>query len=131
MAEPFCECEHLTGKLQRLCRGEAETIAVCNKYRVHWGLAPLPNNAPAAKSDHGKFTARGGSVRIGAACGTQPATKPWDVSQPSRGLGDVIAKVTHATGIDRLVKAVTGAKGCGCGKRQAALNSAVPFGGSQ
>lgn len=54
----------------------------------------------------------------------------WDVSQPSRGLGDVIAKVTHATGLDKAADWAAkklGKKGCGCAKRQAALNSLVPF----
>lgn len=44
----------------------------------------------------------------------------WDVSQPSRGLGDLIAKATHALGIEQK-------PGCGCAKRQAALNKAIPF----
>jgi hypothetical protein len=66
----------------------------------------------------------------------QPAAadqkKSWDVSQPSRGLGDVVKKITHATGIDKAVdfvaEKVTGKKGgCGCAKRQAALNQMVPF----
>jgi hypothetical protein len=45
---------------------------------------------------------------------------------PSRGLGDVVAKVAKVTGADRVVKAVTGGD-CGCGKRRAKLNRAVPF----
>jgi hypothetical protein len=53
------------------------------------------------------------------------------VDQKIRGLGDVVAAITKATGIDRLVKAVTGKKGCGCGKRRAALNKMFPFSGSQ
>lgn len=46
---------------------------------------------------------------------------------PSRGLGDDIARVTKATGIDRIVKAVV--KDCGCAKRRAALNALLPHGG--
>jgi len=42
-----------------------------------------------------------------------------------QGLGDVIAKVTHAMGISRAVKAITG--GCGCDKRQATLNRLLPI----
>jgi len=45
---------------------------------------------------------------------------------PSRGLGDVVAKVAQATGVAAVVKAVAG-DGCGCGGRRAALNRAVPF----
>lgn len=42
----------------------------------------------------------------------------WDVSQPSRGLGDVVAKITTRVGI----------KPCrGCKGRQKGLNTAVPF----
>ena len=44
----------------------------------------------------------------------------------SRGLGDTIAKFTHATGIDKAVKAVTGG-GCGCAKRQKLLNEIFPY----
>ena len=44
----------------------------------------------------------------------------------SRGLGDTIAKVTAATGIDKVVKAVVG-KDCGCRGRQETLNKLVPY----
>lgn len=43
---------------------------------------------------------------------------PWDPSQPSRGLGDTIAKATHAVGI---------APCGGCTKRQEWLNRVVPY----
>lgn len=48
---------------------------------------------------------------------------------PSRGLGDTVAKIARKTGIARAVRAVekmTG-KPCGCSKRQAKLNEAMPF----
>lgn len=48
----------------------------------------------------------------------------------SRGLGDTIAKVTAATKIDKVVKAVTkavGIKDCGCNKRREVLNGLVPY----
>lgn len=45
----------------------------------------------------------------------------------SRGLGDTIAKITEATGIDKLVKRFV--KGdCGCNKRREQLNKLVPYG---
>ena len=50
--------------------------------------------------------------------------------QPSRGLGDTIAKFTHATGIHSLAKIgakAMGKKDCGCKKRQQALNKAFPY----
>jgi len=58
--------------------------------------------------------------------------EPQRTDQPvrSRGLGDTIAKITHATGIDRAVKAVTGG-GCGCAKRQKLLNEIFPYKGAQ
>ena len=50
--------------------------------------------------------------------------------QPSRGLGDTVAKITHATGLDKLADIYTGLTGkpCGCASRQEALNKLVPYG---
>ena len=51
-------------------------------------------------------------------------------SQPSRGLGDSIAKFTKVTGIHSLAQMgarVVGKKDCGCKKRQEALNKAFPY----
>ena len=49
----------------------------------------------------------------------------------SRGLGDTIAKVTKATGIEKVVKtvtkAVTGSEECGCSQRQDTLNRVFPY----
>lgn len=44
----------------------------------------------------------------------------------SKGLGDTIAKVTEATGIDKVVKAVVG-DDCGCEKRRQELNERFPY----
>jgi hypothetical protein len=47
----------------------------------------------------------------------------------SRGLGDTVAKITKATGLDQLAilyTKVTG-KPCGCASRQEALNKLVPY----
>jgi hypothetical protein len=53
-----------------------------------------------------------------------------NLNKTSKGLGDSIAKFTHATGIHSLAqmgaKAV-GKKDCGCGKRQAAMNKMFPY----
>ena len=49
---------------------------------------------------------------------------------PSRGLGDTIAKLARATGVDRvaaMIERVSG-KPCGCDRRKSALNAWVPFG---
>lgn len=45
------------------------------------------------------------------------------------GLGDTIANITHATGLDRLAEAYTAITGkpCGCKERQEALNKLVPY----
>ncbi len=45
-----------------------------------------------------------------------------------KGLGDVVADVTHILGIDDVAKAYTEASGkdCGCDERRAWLNEVVP-----
>jgi len=47
----------------------------------------------------------------------------------SKGLGDVVEKVTKATGIKRVVKKISDATGtdCGCSKRKDKLNRMFPF----
>lgn len=47
----------------------------------------------------------------------------------ARGLGDIVHKVTTATGVAGAMKAVERVTGkpCNCGQRRAALNAAVPF----
>lgn len=54
----------------------------------------------------------------------------FDPNAPSQGLGDTIAKITHATGLDvvadKVAKAM-GKKDCGCNKRREKLNNLVPF----
>lgn len=50
--------------------------------------------------------------------------------QHSRGLGDTIAKITRATGLDRVVKKLAQRvtkKDCGCNKRRDKLNTALPY----
>ena len=43
----------------------------------------------------------------------------------SRGLGDTVAKITTATGVAKIVKAIN--PNCGCNKRQEWLNKMVPY----
>ena len=43
----------------------------------------------------------------------------------SRGLGDTVAKITHATGIAKIVKIIT--PNCGCDERQEWLNKKIPY----
>ena len=49
---------------------------------------------------------------------------------PSKGLGDTIYKITHATGLDKLASIYTSITGkpCGCSERQDALNKLIPYG---
>jgi|TARA_R100001510_G_scaffold25343_1_gene22222 hypothetical protein len=52
------------------------------------------------------------------------------LNNKSRGLGDTIAKVTKATGIDKLANNMAKAMGkedCGCGQRRDTLNRAFPY----
>jgi hypothetical protein len=48
----------------------------------------------------------------------------------SKGLGDTIAKVTHAVGLDKVAESVANAVGkedCGCNKRREKLNQLFPY----
>ncbi len=50
--------------------------------------------------------------------------------QESKGLGDTIAKVTHAVGLDKVAESVAHAVGkedCGCNKRREKLNDLFPY----
>ncbi|MBI4661351.1 MAG: hypothetical protein HY735_21215 [Verrucomicrobia bacterium] len=48
---------------------------------------------------------------------------------PSRGLGDTIAKITHATYLDALVEVYTEVLGrpCRCEERRKLLNRLLPY----
>lgn len=51
-------------------------------------------------------------------------------SEESKGLGDTIAKITHATGLDVVAEKVAHALGkedCGCKRRQEKLNELFPY----
>ena len=48
------------------------------------------------------------------------------LKKKSKGLGDTIAKVTKATGIDKAVKFIAG-QDCGCDERKAKLNKLFPY----
>ena len=99
------ECNRFDDHRRAICRGERTDMAIdgprgVNAYRNHWGLPPI---------------------------GT--AVDEWNVSMSSRGLGDVVAKFTHYTGLDKVADVVstTTGKPCGCKDRQARWNAAVPF----
>lgn len=51
-------------------------------------------------------------------------------TKKSKGLGDTIAKATHAVGLDKVVESVAKAVGkedCGCNKRREMLNDLFPY----
>ena len=51
-------------------------------------------------------------------------------SEESKGLGDTVAKITHATGLDVVAEKVANALGkedCGCKRRQEKLNELFPY----
>jgi len=51
-------------------------------------------------------------------------------SEESKGLGDTIAKITHATGLDVVAEKVAnvlGKEDCGCKRRQEKLNELFPY----
>ena len=56
------------------------------------------------------------------------AYKDWKANQAkeSKGLGDTIAKITKATGIEKAVKFIAG-EDCGCDKRKEVLNKLFPY----
>jgi len=100
------DCGSLKHEYQRaICRGETNhPSAIREKYLQRW----------IAGASEAKPTTGDSNSAV------------WDVSMPSRGVGDTIAKITHATGIERMVNSVTGG-GCGCRKRHKWLNGAFPY----
>jgi len=56
--------------------------------------------------------------------------KKRTTKKKSEGLGDTIAKVTKATGLDRVADKMAKAAGmedCGCGQRRDTLNRVFPY----
>lgn len=54
----------------------------------------------------------------------------FDPKAKSQGLGDTIAKITHATGLDVVADKVAKALGqedCGCNRRREKLNNLIPY----
>jgi len=57
-------------------------------------------------------------------------SEEFDPKKPSEGLGDTIAKVTNALGIDKVAEKVAhlaGKKDCGCNRRREKLNEIFPY----
>lgn len=56
--------------------------------------------------------------------------KDFDPKKPSQGLGDSIAKITHALGLDKVADKVAemiGEEDCGCERRKDYLNELFPY----
>jgi len=54
----------------------------------------------------------------------------FNPKEKSKGFGDTIAKVTHATGLDKVADSIAKAMGkddCGCNKRRKTLNEILPY----
>ena len=54
----------------------------------------------------------------------------FNPKQKSEGFGDTIAKITHATGLDKVadkVAKMAGKDDCGCGRRREVLNEIFPY----
>ena len=54
----------------------------------------------------------------------------FNPKQKSEGFGDTIAKITHATGLDKVadkVAKMAGKEDCGCGRRKDILNEIFPY----
>ena len=49
-----------------------------------------------------------------------------NVESQSKGVGDTVAKITKATGVDKLVKFIAG-EDCGCDERQVQLNKLFSY----
>ena len=49
-----------------------------------------------------------------------------NVESQSKGVGDTVAKITKATGVDKLVKFISG-EDCGCNERQVQLNKLFSY----
>ena len=51
-------------------------------------------------------------------------------NQESKGLGDTIAKITNAVGLDKVAESIAksmGKEDCGCSKRREKLNDMFPY----
>jgi hypothetical protein len=95
------ECEQFSGRLKEICNGTALVD----------GTPINPEHVKHFRVIHG--------LEPGPA---------WQLGDRPRGLGDVIATVTHYTGIAAVVKAIN--PNCGCAERQEFLNKQLPFGGN-
>ncbi len=73
-----------------------------------------------------------GSEKIGKISATETTTKSKKRGRPKgsknkpKGLGDTIEKITEATGIKAVVKAIAG-EDCGCDERRDKLNKIFPY----
>lgn len=95
------ECEQFSGRLKDICNGTA----------IVDGVPINPEHVKHFRVRHG----------------LEPGPE-WQPGDGPRGLGDVIATVTHYTGIAAVVHAIN--PDCGCAGRQEFLNKQLPFGGN-
>lgn len=99
------ECDPLPEPDRRLCRGDI-TVDTYHAWR-RTGVAPTEFLAAPLAA-------------------TESTAPPWDVSQPSRGFGDTVAKALHWTGLAIVARWLLGTD-CGCQSRQARWNRRWPY----
>jgi hypothetical protein len=80
---------------------------------------------PMSNTDRGEGKIVTVTAKAPDAAVVQTAGPPGD-----RGLGDTVARLTHATGLDKLAHFYTQVTGrdCGCKGRQELLNRLIPYG---
>lgn len=61
--------------------------------------------------------------------GNVKVRRQHNVITVSKGLGDTVHKITHVTGVSKLVEIYTSITGndCGCEERRVILNKLVPY----
>lgn len=118
------DCAQFHGRLVDLCTGigidgrMTPTVTAVTRFREMHGIRCNVDPRPMV---HGTATHGGGNS----------GNKPWDVSQPSRGVGDTITKITHALGLDKVAdfisRKILKKRGCGCSRRAGKLNELIPY----
>lgn len=103
-------CDDAPPDLRPLCRGDIGTLWYTNRWRRQVGLPPLP----------------GVEIPPDILPESPLATSAWDLSCPSRGFGDTVAKALHWTGLAIVARWLLGTD-CGCQSRQARWNRRWPY----
>lgn len=83
-------------------------------------------NAPSSSSEcFHSFGDECQHPEVGGAATPSKCAECRNYAGRMRGFGDIVAAVTKVTGLDAIASRVS--KDCGCGRRRAALNAALPL----